>query len=195
MSLDSPRIDRYNTLNTHMIYIITPCSRPQNLERISTTIPAQCSWIVVYDNKVTIPPLSNATLMKCEETGYVGIHGQNFALDNLPLTDDDFVLLHDDDNIIHPQWYDSIKEYLSEDFSMLTWGQLNKWNRINMVPTSVPKIGKIDTACFLIRWKYNKYVRHIPDKWEHDGIYAEECAKNGRVLCVDKYIAYYNYLR
>lgn len=178
-----------------MIYIITPCSRPENLEAISKTIPPQCSWVVVYDKKVSMPPLNNATILKCEDTGMAGIKAQNFALDNLPLTDQDFILFHDDDNIIHPKWYSSISQLLSNDFSIMTWGQLNKDNSIRLEPVSQPEVCKIDTASFLISWKYNKHLRHQIDIYEHDGIYAERCALNGPTLQINDYLCYYNYLR
>lgn len=178
-----------------MIYIITACSRPQNLEKISETIPPQCSWIVVYDNKVSIPIPLNFTPLLCEDTGIVGVKAQNFALDTLPLKDDDFIFLLDDDTIVHKDWYSTIKDYLSLDFSILTWGQIRKSNRIYLKPTDSPAPGKIDTGSFLISWKYNKHVRHIVNKYQHDGIYARECSKNGPVICIDKYISYYNYLR
>lgn len=178
-----------------MIYIITPCSRPENLEVISKTIPPQCSWVVVHDNKVTIPSLDNVTVLQCDDTGKVGIKARNYALDNLKLTDNDFILFHDDDNIIHPKWYSSVSQLLLYDFSMITWGQLNNDNSIRLIPQRHPKVGNIDTASFLISWKYNKHLRHQVDIYEHDGLYAEQCALNGRILCIDDYLCYYNYLR
>ena len=36
-----------------MIHIITPCSRPENLSTIKQTIPEDCSWTVVVDEKAT----------------------------------------------------------------------------------------------------------------------------------------------
>jgi hypothetical protein len=178
-----------------MIYIITACSRPKNLETISQTIPRQCEWVVVHDNKTDIPFLDNAHILKCEDTGTIGIKAQNFALDNLSLKDEDFILLHDDDNIIHPNWYSTVSQLLEHDFSIMTWGQLNKDNSIRLTPQSCPKVGNIDTASFLVSWKYNKHLRHAVDIYEHDGLYAEQSALNGSVLRVDDYLCYYNYLR
>lgn len=177
-----------------MIYIITPCSRPENLNQISQTIPSECKWIVVHDGKKPIVPPVNATLLLCEDTGLVGTVARNYALDTLPLTDDDFVLFHDDDNIIHPRWHTEICKYLNEDFSMITWGQVDKNLNIRLPPTAQPRIDHIDTASFLISWKYNKNVRH-ESVYHHDGIYAEACSKNGKVLCLNDHLCYYNYLR
>lgn len=179
-----------------MLYIITACSRPENLEIMSKTIPEECKWIIVHDDRVAIPNnISNATILKCEDTGKVGVKAQNFALDNIQLTDDDFVMLLDDDNIIHPNWYSVISQLLHMDFSIMTWGQLHKNGSIRLEPQGNPRVGNIDTASFLVSWKYNKNVRHIVDLYEHDGVYAQACSKNGRILCVNGYLSYYNYLR
>lgn len=177
-----------------MIYIITPCSRPENLESISRTIPQECRWIVVHDLKTHIDPPQNATLLECEDTGPVGTVARNYALDNLPLTDEDFILFHDDDNLIHHRWYDEISKHLDKDFSIMTWGQIDKNKNIRLLPTPYPCTGNIDTASFLVSWKYNKNVRHELVYW-HDGLYAQACSKNGPVLCINDYLCYYNYLR
>jgi len=176
------------------LYVITPCSRPENIPEIAKTIPPECKWIIVHDNKTHVIPPDNATLLVCEDTGHSGTLARNYALDKLSFTDEDFILFHDDDNIIHPNWYNSISKYLNEDFSIITWGQINKENQLRLLPTKNPTIGNIDTASFLVRWKYNKDVRHELVYW-HDGLYAEACAKNGEVLCINECLCYYNYLR
>jgi hypothetical protein len=178
-----------------MIYIITACSRPENLEAMSKTIPQDCTWVVVYDDRVSMPQIDNAIVMKCDHTGIVGVKAQNHALDNLPLTDDDYVMLLDDDNILHPEWYATVSQLLSHDFSIMTWGQLHKDNSIRLEPQRRPQVGNIDTASFLVSWKYNKNTRHTVDVYEHDGMYAYTCANNGPIMCVNRYLCYYNYLR
>jgi hypothetical protein len=178
-----------------MIYIITPCTRPENLETISKNIPEECSWVIVYDDKISMINTSlNAIFMKCPDTGVVGTKARNYALDHLDIKDEDLILLHDDDNIIHPNWYNSILKYINMDFSIITWGQLYKNNNPRLHPTSYPCVNYIDTASFMIKWKYNKNVRH-EYIYYHDGLYAETCAKNGPVICIDEYLSYYNYLR
>lgn len=162
---------------------------------MSKTIPQDCSWIIVHDDRTIIPQIQNATIMKCEHTGIVGVKAQNFALDNLPLNDDDFVMLLDDDNVIYPNWYEVISKLLHLDFSIMTWGQLHKDGSIRLEPQQYPQVGNIDTASFLIRWKYNKNVRHVVDLYEHDGVYSQVCSMNGPVLCVKGYLSFYNYLR
>ena len=177
-----------------MIYIITPCSRPENIPVIAKTIPPECKWVIVHDHKAPVAPIDNATLLVCEDTGPVGTLARNYALDKLPLTDEDFVLFHDDDNIINPNWYNTVSKYLHEDFSIMTWGQIHKDGRERLPALEQPKAYSIDTASYMIRWKYNKDVRHEL-VYHHDGLYAEACAKNGPVLCIKENLAYYNYLR
>lgn len=178
-----------------MIYIITPCSRPENLNQIYNSIPKACNWIVCHDKKTTIPQLNGIISMTCEDTGFVGTKARNHVLDNFPFKDDDYILFHDDDNIIHPSLYENLLEYIDKKFSIMTWGQLNRDNSIRLHPTPFIRVGSIDTASFIISWKYNKHIRHRTDIYEHDGIYAEECSRNGPVLCIDDYLCYYNFLR
>jgi hypothetical protein len=173
---------------------VTACSRPENLEAISKTIPPQCKWVIVHDYNTVVPQQYNAIYFQCEDTGIVGTKAQNYALDHLPLNDEDYVLLHDDDNVIHERWYLTVENYLSQDFSILTWGQLHKNGQARLRPTARPSVNHIDTACFMISWKYNKHLRHKYE-YAHDGMYSEACSKNGPVVCIDDYICYYNYLR
>jgi hypothetical protein len=183
--------------NPKMLQIITPCSRPQNLAAIYNSIPKEATWTVVYDNRVIIEhKLDNVNYLLCENTGFVGSSGRNFALDNISIKDEDYILFHDDDNIIHEDLFENIKEIISENkYSIITWGQLNKDKSARLEPSQEPIVGRIDTACYISSWKYNKNVRHAEDVYAHDGIYAVECRKNGPLLKLDKYLCYYNYLR
>jgi hypothetical protein len=177
-----------------MIYIITPCSRPENLEQISLSIPDNCKWIVVYDNRVQINTnIKNAEFLLCPNTGFVGSEARNFFLENYNIEDDDWIYSLDDDNIIHPEFYKNIEPVLDNDYSIIHWGQLHKDNRTRLVP--IIKLNEIDTACFLVKWKYNKHIRYSITDYNSDGMYAIECAKNGPALTLYKNLCYYNYLR
>lgn len=35
-----------------MLYIVTPCSRPENLKLIKPTIPGHATWVVLFDKTV-----------------------------------------------------------------------------------------------------------------------------------------------
>ena len=84
---------------------------------------------------------------------------------------------------------------MHHDFSIMTWGQINKDGTRRLEPTEYPQVGNIDTASFLVSWKYNKNIRHIVDLYEHDGVYANQCLANGYICCVHTDLCYYNYLR
>jgi cellulose synthase/poly-beta-1,6-N-acetylglucosamine synthase-like glycosyltransferase len=178
-----------------MLYIITPCSRPENLNIIYRSIPSEATWIISHDQEMQIPNHSNIVSMKCPDNGKVGTKARNYVLNNFPFNNEDYILFHDDDNIIHPDLYSNIVKYFDLDFSLMCWGQLNKDNSIRLHPTLNIVVGQIDTASFLIKWEPNKHVRHRIDIYEHDGIYAHECSKNGNIVLIKKYLSYYNYLR
>jgi hypothetical protein len=58
---------------------------------------------------------------------------------------------------------------------------------------TIPQVGNIDSASYIVKWKYAKKFRWS-ENYTHDGEYAEEVSKQGRVLALNKYIAYYNYI-
>jgi hypothetical protein len=126
-------------------------------------------------------------------TGGFGSHNRNYAFDNFPFEDNDWISWLDSDNIMHPDWIECVKPHLGKEIVMLTWGQLNKDESVRLVPADVPKVCEIDSASFMVKWKYVKDIR-CNDGYSHDGEYAEDCATRGRVLALNKYIAYYNYL-
>lgn len=177
-----------------MLFVVTPCSRPENLEKIAPTIPDFCQWIVLHEQSLSLPKIQNMTTIVCPKTGFVGADGRNYFLDNFILNDDDWIYSLDDDNIIHPDFY-KIEKFLLEDFSLVHWGQLNKDNTVRLKPLSDIIIDTIDAACFISQWKYNKNVRYNTDVYNYDGFYAIDCAKNGPRLKLDMYLSYYNYLR
>lgn len=178
-----------------MIYIVTPCSRPENLEIISKTIPKKCKWIVLHEPHISIPRISNLLSIECPKTGRVGADGRNYFIDNFSLEDDDWIYSLDDDNIVHPDMMDVLSKVLHHDVSMIHWGQLNKNNSIRLNPLDNIILDTIDAACFISKWKYNKTVRYNTYAYNYDGLYAIECAKNGPRIKLNTYLCYYNYLR
>lgn len=177
-----------------MLYITTPCSRPYNLIEISKSIPSFATWIVIHEPHIRIPKIENMISVECPKTGFVGADGRNYFLDNFNLTEDDWVYSLDDDNIVHPHFY-LIEPLLTEDLSMIHWGQLKKNNKIRLHALDNIILNSIDAACFISKMKYNRSVRYNTTAYNYDGLYAIECSKNGRRLKLSNYLAYYNYLR
>lgn len=187
-----------------MIYIITPCTRIFNLDRMKQSIPAECTWVVSYDASVwkkedgtTLNvPDAGAINIQCPLTGHYGNPARNFALDKIApeLKDDDWIYILDDDNIIHPDWYYSVKDHLADN-KMIHWGQCYPDGTIRENAPERPILGTVDTAQYMVRWDVAKDIR-FKEVYEADNFYADECLKAaGTSLKIDKPLGYYNYLR
>lgn len=179
-----------------MIYIITPCRRPLNLERMKSTIPSECQWVIVYDSSLKHEyNIEGAINLKSPYTGDHGNPNRNYALDNLEMNNDDWFYILDDDNLIHPDWYNNIKDHL-ESASMINWGQCFYDGKTRFNATDNLMADRVDTAQYMMKWgavKSLKYQSH----YEADGDYANRAAKlcQGNILKIDKDLCYYNALR
>ena len=181
------------------VFIVTPCTRPLNLQKISQSIPQECEWVVVLDAKVNHDHQADkAHIVKSPLSNFRGYPNKSFGLDyiknELNPSDNDWVYILHDDNIIHPQWYNSIKEELNSTNSVVTWGQCFNDETSRLSPVQFPQVGNIDTSQYMVRWSIAKNLR-FEHTYEADGIYAEEASKQGSVKKLDQCLAYYNYLR
>jgi glycosyltransferase involved in cell wall biosynthesis/predicted O-methyltransferase YrrM len=181
------------------VFIVTPSRRPFNLEFISGTVPQECEWVVVLDKTVTNKhTVENATVIHSQDTGLWGNPNRNIGLEyiknKLNPSDNDWVYILDDDNIIHPEWWSNIQSHLNTDASIITWGQTWASGEPRTAPTDTPKIATIDTSQYMVRWNVAKNLR-FENIYEADGIYAEEASKQGSVKKLDQYLGYYNFLR
>lgn len=180
-----------------MIYIVTPCTRPFNLARMRASIPANCKWIISYDSSVKSPvPVDGATVIFSKNTGHFGNPVRNTALDYLAsvATDDDWLYILDDDNIVHPDWYDAVSSHLQSS-SMIGWDQEFPSGGTRAIIPDAPGNGNVDTAQYMMRWGAVKNIRYEL-LYEADGIYAEQAFKAaGGITKIHKNICYYNYLR
>lgn len=188
-----------------MIYIITPCTRPFNLSAMKESIPKECKWVVCYDARVKNgpPTIDNAIVLNCPETGVWGNPTRNYAINSIKdmLTDDDWLYILDDDNIIHPDWYDGVKDHLN-DHNMICWAQefppssIIKFDGMIRSPaTSTPQIGNVDSAQYMVKWKTAKSIQY-EIAYVADGKYASDNLTAAKeCFVIDKSLSYYNYLR
>lgn len=173
-----------------MLYIITPCYNPQNLESISSTIPSGAKWIICHHKK-NLPKGLKASIIKSSSNNIADM--LNYVLDKVAFKEDDWLLYLLDDNIIHPNLYSTISNVLSQDLSIIQWGQIFKNGTIRLPPLSYCLQGSINEASFAIKWKYNRDVRF--DSTDNMFVnYAISCHNNGPLLMVSNYISYYKYL-
>ena len=151
-----------------MIYIITPCARPQNLLTIQKSIPKECVWVIVYDAIVNNPLFVEGAInlkssfFAIDPSGGKGHVNKNLVLNTLVFNDDDWIYILDDDNLIHPDWYASVKPHLKAN-QMLKWGCLYTPTS-NLPPDTPCRRHKIDTACYMIKWKTMKHLRYKKHK-------------------------------
>lgn len=176
--------------------IITPCSRPQNLLKISESInipKENYRWIVVFDSEN--PPNKDLIPDNCEIYCHInklsssGNAQRNYALD---LIDDGYVYFNDDDTIIHPRLWENIKN-LNEDF--ISFKQLDKFGRPKMNGTDI-RVGGIDTHQYIVKKEIigdGKWINHL---YEADGHFAVDCYKKSKTKkWIDDYLSIYNLLR
>jgi hypothetical protein len=175
-----------------MLYIVTPCSRPENLKRIRQYIPPWATWVVMMDANCDFKEATGANVTHySQNSGFWGHPLRNEFLDLYQdqFTENDWVYYLDDDNILHPKFYEQWDSLNSLDSSIVTWGQEGR-----LRPTTDPKVGNIDTACFMFK-AYHLPKLRFQSSYEADGLFAQAAALQGTLICVDAYLCYYNALR
>ncbi len=189
--------------------IITPCSRPENLEDVELSIytailhsfPYTLSnirWIVVMDG-VNKPEI-NIELAEFHylESGELGISGnpqRNYALD---IINDGYVYFLDDDNKIHHQFIKYYRSFISSypDHGFIV-NQLNNDGSIRLYAPDIPSVGNVDTAQFLLTREMIGDVRWDPFNYCADGKFISDIHKiyGDKIIKVNRNLSYYNELR
>jgi len=181
--------------NKNKITIITPSYRVDNLLKLKESIDFNYveEWIIVYDgSKITNNPNlfeNNENIREYVHKGN-GISGnpqRNFALNSIN-NKDTYIYYLDDDNIIHPNLYRLL--------NIIDNGKFYTFNQTNRILGNNLKVFNIDTAMLIIHYNLCKDIKWIPDKYEADGYYIQDCYninKNNHIY-VNNDLCYYNYL-
>lgn len=179
-----------------MFNIITPCSRPQNLPLIETSINIprnQFRWIIVFDSEtipnVYIPSISEPYAYK--QNGSVVGHAQrNFALN---LVTDGHIYFNDDDTIIHQDLWENIYDKFNYDF--ISFSQANKDGSLRLKGNQIV-LHKIDSHNFIVHKNLCKNIKFYIDKYDADGYFAMDCYRLSKnPIYIDKILSIYNALR
>ena len=178
-----------------LINIITPCTRPENLSAISESIniPSEhYRWIVVFDAP-QIPEMQLPSNCECyahqNEGSVFGNAQRNYAK---TLINDGYVMYMDDDNILHPNFWDEVKDCTSD---VVCWKQIRK-DGSHCLDAGNFQIGGIDSACFMVKRSIVGDTRWYNEKYCADGCFAEDIYnKSPSMNIIEKYLAYVNYLR
>ena len=128
--------------------IITPCSRPYNLDVISKSIniPREnYRWIVVFDSdKIPYDVPQNCEPYAVKVKGSCSGNGQrNFAID---LVKEGWIYFNDDDTIIHPDLWNSIKD-VKENF--ISFMQNSKDGNLRLSGKEI-RLNEIDSHNFVV---------------------------------------------
>lgn len=182
--------------------IITPCSRPENLVRISKSIniPREnYRWIVVFDfdelPKDCIIPDNCEVYLHKNPNSIVGHSQRNFAID---LIDKGHIYMNDDDTIIHPDLWENIKNLDFYDF--ISFIQVDKNGNIRLFGNNID-IGYIDSHNFIVSKKSIGELKWIIEKYDADGWFASTLYKkliqesNSSIIYIPKILSIYNFLR
>ncbi len=174
--------------------IITPCSRPQNLEIISKSINIpedQYRWIVVFD--LLEPPKNIPD--NCESYAIKDVNStsgnaqRNFALD---LITRGHIYFNDDDTIIQSNLWEEIKD-LKDDF--ISFKQANKNTSIRLEGDNI-SVGNIDSHNFIVSTECVGNTRWVLNRYDADGVFANECYKKANTtLYIPKTLSVYNSLK
>ena len=208
-----------------MITIITPCFRQENLPIILKSIQLDkiAKWIIVYDTtknkKYTHCFKGEPKIceLDCDQAGIAGNaqrnHGVNFVKKG-------FIYFLDDDNIIHPEFWNISDTFDSNYFytfdqirndNMRNILQPSFWKNIDSTNYNSPlglytsgyilfgntiKLKHIDTAMYIVHKKMIKNILWNLHRYDSDGIFICDVFKENinSHKYINKVCSYYNYL-
>lgn len=206
-----------------VLHIITPCKRLENLQAIAESIVKhRCAdefdikWWIVFDLKhvseddareaivymLKLAPLGKVAafpLFTVPDLQSLAGKGQiNFALDQIGDNDTGWVWVLDDDNAVHPDFFEVLEAELAPPATALgyAFGQDTCNGKIRHVAASEMKELGIDQAQFVIRRDFIGDDRYVMS-YSGDGEFAARMfAKNPNVWeFLDIPVTYYNKLR
>jgi hypothetical protein len=177
------------------ITIITPCSRPENLSNLLKSIDLSkiAKWIIVYDtsnNRSYNHQFSHAQIVELEcANGISGNPQRNFGIEQV---DNGFIYFLDDDNIIHPAFWE-LTEGLDPTY-FYTFDQQRTEDDILRGRTIC--VCEIDTAMFIVHRHHIRDIRWVESEYIADGLFISDIAQaNPRShIYIPKIRCYYNYL-
>ena len=176
------------------LQIITPCSRPQNLqqikENIEQTIKVPYDWYIVFDSKSEPIDMSSDNIKTYKNYEYKSAFGNAERNIALKYKDDyEFIYFLDDDNLIHNNFMDAFED-IDDLHSIYIFNQQDRmWPGKN----KICQLHHIDTACFLVKSNIVN-IEWESETYGADGIFIESLSNNNSVKFIDKDLCLYNAL-
>lgn len=180
-----------------ILNIITPCSRPENLIKISESIniPKESyRWIIVYDSEQPIDNSLTPENGECyhhkNNNSISGNSQRNFALS---LVEGGYVYFNDDDTLLHPDLWDNIKDISDVDF--ISFMQNHKNGSLRLMGNNI-NVGHVDSHNFIVNHNIIGDTLWNIERYDADGYFAVECfSKSKNKIWLDKVLSTYNLLR
>jgi len=178
-----------------MLTIITACSRPNNLDILKEHILFEYieKWIIVYDTSKDRIYEKRYADPQIEEYFHDagGVFGNAQRNYGISLVKKGHIYFLDDDNIIHPRFWQLIPHL--EENTFFTFDQIHVDKNFVMQGYNIIECS-IDLAQFVVPVSLLGDVRFILDKYSADGAFIEKLNENNPFSF--KYIkgvyAYYN---
>lgn len=180
--------------------IVTPCTRIYNLPEISrsiTQIPREnYHWWVIVDSlePVAIPArnayeIPDEVIFFHDDKSINGNAQRNAAIERIS---GGHVYFLDDDTIMHPDFWNELKNYDQYDF--IHFNQVDKTGR-RRIGGSVA-VNCIDSGSAVISRDLIGDSRWILDKYNADGYFLTDCfARSLNMIYINQELSFYNYLR
>jgi hypothetical protein len=198
------------------LYLITPCSRIDNLSEIKKTIDFNKikKWIIIYDSNVIKKKKKffskHNDIIEFFHKDISSVSGnaqRNFALNylNKKKNKNFYIYFLDDDNILHKNFYNIINNpKLNKKKLIYTFDQsrhqkifiYNKFQYVKTLKGNVIKTGYIDIAMFLPNFSLINKIRWTKNKYTADGQYIVKCIKNQKMkhMYLSLTACHYNYI-
>lgn len=195
-----------------IINILTRCTRPQNLLQISKTIFTdlfEINWYILFDTN-KIKDIDISLLMELTKLGAKikysksepNSFGYNIINEILDEITDGWVYILDDDNIIHPDFYNILDEFIDANtYGVLVFNQkvdgkdFTKLDIREANPENM-KIGGVDIAQVLIHIGDYGDTRRFNNAYTADGELIEKLfeEKKDDFIFIQTELCYYNYI-
>lgn len=187
-------------MNEMFLNIVTPCSRVQNLPMVARNVmEIPCGnrmWWVVVDSVFPVKiPARNAweipdeVMFIHDPASIVGHAQRNRALDSI---NEGHVYFLDDDTILHPDLWETVKNL--DDYDFIHFNQVFK-NGGRRIGGEVA-VDRIDSGSAIVSRELIGETRWIVGRYNADGYFLTECFKKAKnPLYIDRDLSYYNYLR
>ena len=183
-----------------MISIITPCSRPENLQKIYNSIQFDKihKWIIVYDTtkgktyKKSFEGYPKIIEVECDDAGGYGNQQRNYGMS---LVDDGFIYFLDDDNIVHLNFWRMLDDEITDEKYFYTFNQYRCCEN-TVLFGNIVALERINTAMYIVHKKHIKDIKWDADKYQADGMFICDILRENPDChkYVNTFACYHNYL-